>query len=44
MISFLGRKKPSRPRLFTERGQGLAVLLLCVAAIFALCARAKGLI
>lgn len=44
MLTFLARKKPSRPRLFTERGQGLAVLLLCVAAIFALCAHAKGLL
>lgn len=44
MLIFLDRKKPSRPRLFSERGQGVALLLLALAVLFAACARAKGLL
>lgn len=44
MLTFLGRRPAARPRLFTERGQGLAALLAALGVIFAACARAKGLL
>lgn len=39
---FLNRRPPARGRLLTERGQGLAVLLAAVAAIFWLIAKVNG--
>lgn len=44
MLSFLDRRPASKPRLLSERGQGVAVLLIALAALFAACARAKGLL
>lgn len=42
MLTFLGRRPASRPRLFTERGQGLALLICGLAVLFAVCLIAKG--
>ncbi|WP_309628181.1 hypothetical protein [Brevundimonas sp.] len=42
MLTFLGRRPASRPRLLSERGQGVALLLLALAAIFLLIVTAKG--
>lgn len=44
MLTFLARRPASRPRVLSERGQGLAVLLGFFAALLWLCARAKGLV
>lgn len=44
MLTFLPRRRASRPVVLTERGQGLAALLGAIAALFALCAAAKGLL
>lgn len=42
MLTFLPRRRPVRRAVLTERGQGLAVLLLAIAAIFWFVAKAKG--
>lgn len=42
MLVFLNRRPAARPRVLTERGQGLAVLLAALAAIFWLIGRANG--
>lgn len=44
MLNFLPRRRPARPIILTERGQGLAGLLFTIAGLFALCAAAKGLL
>lgn len=43
MLTFLGRRPAARPRVLSERGQGLAVLLGAVAALLWIALRAKGL-
>lgn len=42
MLTFLPRRRPARPIVLTERGQGLAVLLFAIAGLFALCLAARG--
>lgn len=42
MLTFLGRRPASRPRLLSERGQGLALLIFGLALLFAVCLIAKG--
>lgn len=42
MIFSLPPRRRARPVLLSERGQGLAVLLLALAALFALVLYAKG--
>ena len=42
MLAFLPRKKPSRPTLLNERGQGLALLICGLGLLFLVCLLAKG--
>jgi hypothetical protein len=42
MLELMSRRKPARPALLSERGQGLAVLLLALAGLFALVVLANG--
>lgn len=42
MLVFLNRRPPARPRVLSERGQGLAVLLAMVAGLFWLVVAANG--
>lgn len=44
MLIFLPRRRPARPAVLTERGQGLAVLLFAIAALLWVCAAAKGMV
>ena len=44
MLTFLPRRRPTRPVVLSERGQGVAGLLFALAALLWLAAKAKGLV